>query len=221
MTTGSLSVETIENSYEAQLDVVIKKLLRHAPADSAKYPELPQVMTRVTTAILRLLSQSGNLIDTKAYENRDDLGFIVAVVENLVEQDPFISKEALLRLKGQEALRRMLLAYGGTYSAAEVAELLQISPDGVRKRLRRNRLLSLTKGRHRVYPAFQFYGGDVTPHFEEILTLLQTNSDAAKIQFFLGYDADLGDTPIEALRKSKHLELVERKAKQYGHHGAA
>ncbi|MBK1704739.1 hypothetical protein CKO40_09360 [Halochromatium glycolicum] len=51
-----------------------------------------------------------------------------------------------LRLQGQLALRRLLAQHGGTLSVAEVAELLGITPDAVRKRARCGGLLALPHG---------------------------------------------------------------------------
>lgn len=138
--------------------------------------------------------------------------------------DPLASKETRLRLRGQLALHRLLERAGGVYTAAEVAAQLGITPDAVRKRAARGKLLVLPQGEHGVYPAFQFdtEANRIVMGLEAVLGLLDTESAPAKVRFFLTPDRDLdaeaGATPIAALRAGDPAvcTLVARKARQFG-----
>jgi hypothetical protein len=105
------------------------------------------------------------------------------------------------------------------------AEVLGISPNGVRKRARRGALLALPRGKQQVFPAFQFDLDDrrVVPGLAEVLPLLDTESAAAKLRFFLLPEADLGGTPLALLRDgdAQARALVERRARQFGRQLAA
>ena len=109
-----------------------------------------------------------------------------------------------------------------------MAKLLDITQDAVRKRARKGKLLAVPQGEHTLYPVFQFSptGKGVVQALEEILSLLDTDSAAAKVRFFLTLDTDLGpdqgETPISALQSGdeKRHALVVRKARQFGHQTA-
>jgi hypothetical protein len=131
-----------------------------------------------------------------------------------------VSKELRLRLRGQLALRSLLEQSGGALTAAEVAELLGITEEAVRKRARRGSLLALPRAGHSVYPDFQF---DLdrrcpVPGLDAVLALLDADSVPAKLRFFLTPDEDLGAPPIAVLREGDPdaRALVERKARQFG-----
>jgi hypothetical protein len=59
----------------------------------------------------------------------------------------------------------------------------------------------------------------VVPAFEAILALLDTDSAAAKLRFFLMADPDLDGMPLAALRSGDEAlrERVMRRAQQFGH----
>jgi hypothetical protein len=103
-----------------------------------------------------------------------------------------------------------------------VAELLGITPDAVRKRAARGKLLALPQGARTLYPAFQLdtERRRLVPGLDVILPLLDTDSAEAKLRFFLMPDPDLGATPVEALRRAdpETQALIERKARQFGVH---
>jgi len=125
-------------------------------------------------------------------------------------------KSLVLALRGQLALRQMIERAGGLLSEDQVAELLGLSPASVSEKTDHGGLLAVTWGGEQRYPAFQFVGGDIVPHLSEVLGLLDTASETAKLRFFVVEDADLGSNAAAALRQGRDLELVRRKARQFG-----
>ena len=188
-------------------------------------PATEALFTRATTAFMReLLAMAAPQARAPQLLARDDKALLAELMIQILQADPLSSKEARLRLQGQLAFRRLLGESGGAYTASDVAQLLGLTPDAVRKRARKGKLLAVPQGEHSVYPAFQFSaaGNGVVPGLVEILALLDTESAAAKLRFFLTPDADLDGTPIAALHsgeEQRHV-LVARKARQFGHHTA-
>jgi hypothetical protein len=187
-------------------------------------PEASALFARATTAFVRELLAMPQWLSAAGRDLvllvQDDKTLLAELLIQALRADPLASKETRLRLRGQLALHQLLETAGGVYTAAEVAGLLGITPDAVRKRAARGKLLSLPRGDHGVYPACQFDAGAnrVVAGFDRILALLDTESAAAKLRFFLTPDADLGTTPIDALRRGDAATgpLIERKARQFG-----
>jgi hypothetical protein len=202
----------------------LPETVAQAQAQLAARPGAAALFDRATTAFMReLIGLREGLGDAECdspLSALDDKALIAELIIQALEDDPLTPKELRLRLQGQLALRRLLAQHGGTLSVAEVAELLGITPDAVRKRARRGRLLALPRGGHSVFPACQFdiEDGRVVPGFDELLATLDTDSAAAKLRFFLTQDRDLGTTPIEALREADPdmRALLVRKARQFG-----
>ena len=186
-------------------------------------PDAAAVFDRATTAFMRALLSLREKLNAAGRDRRllaqNDKTLLAELLIQALRADPLVPKELLLRLRGQLALRSLLEEGGGALTAAEVAALLGITEDAVRKRGRRDQLLTLPRSGHSVYPAFQFdldRRGPV-PGLDAVLALLDTDSAPAKLRFFLTPDEDLGAAPIEVLREgdSGARALVERKARQF------
>lgn len=162
------------------------------------------------------LDAAPSLAFTNELKAADDWEFLVKVITKSMEQNPLASKKDLLRLRGQLAFREQLEAAGGTYSTQQVADLLGIKSDAVRKRKAKGQLIAIASGEHTVYPTFQFDRSGVVRHLPELLEILKADSPVDAVQFFLTPDSDLGDTPINALKRGQNVELVFRLAKQFG-----
>ena len=202
--------------------------VHEAQARLGSQPEAAALFARATTAFMRellgmseALGAAGRDLDLLA---QDDQTLLAELMMRALRTDPLASKETRLRLRGQLALHQLLARAGGVYTATEVAALLGITPDAVRKRAARGKLLVLPQGEHGVYPAFQFDADanrSVTG-LDAVLALLDTASAPAKVRFFLTPDRDLdavtGATPIAALRTGDPAvgALVARKARQFG-----
>jgi len=189
-------------------------------------PTAEALFDRAFTAFMRELLGMTDLLAARARNpeliGQDDKTLLAELLIQALQANPLASKQTRLRLQGQLALRRLLEEADGTCSTAEVATLLNITEDAVRKRTRKGKLLSVPHGEHSVYPAFQFDADGVVKGLEAILPLLQTDSAPAKVRFFLSADSDLGGPPIETLRTGDAAAraLVARKARQFARHTA-
>jgi hypothetical protein len=152
----------------------------------------------------------------------NDAELLGLVAEHVLEREPLgISKRARLRLQGRLRFRAMLEDAGGVYTAADVSGLLGITEDAIRKRANANKLIAVRQGDHFVYPVWQFSEDGTVPNFEAVLQLLEDSHYVDQCRFFLTPDMDLEQSPMEALRTSPdQLELIKRKARQFGMQGA-
>jgi hypothetical protein len=142
---------------------------------------------------------------------------------NEAEQRSLTPTEKLAKahLKGIVALRQLLADHGGTYSPSEVAQLLGISRQAVNKRTRHNQLLAIYQGDKVAYPVWQFAGNGLVPHFVDILQALDTNSQIAKVRFFLSSEESLdSQSTLDALKAGEHKQVL-RLAQRFGKQGAA
>ena len=143
-----------------------------------------------------------------------------------------VYKEIIGKLSGAKAKRyEMILSgvrlfneaierAGGTYSAGEVADLLSVTTTAVRKKLDRNQLLAIDRGKHSVYPVWQFMGDQVVLGLEAVLEELSGVSTVMKVQFLLGTDAEYQTSRIEYLQAHGPDERLLRNASQLGEQGA-
>lgn len=200
------------------------------PVEDSALQQLQQVFARLDSSreqqalLARFLRITENLILnaaptlslTREMKAADDLSFMIKVLSATLAQYPLASKRDLLRLKGQMAFREQLEAAGGTYSSQQVAELLGIKPDAIRKRRTKGQLIAITVGEHHVYPTFQFDEKGVVERLPDILAILQAESPVDTVQFFLIPEDALDDTPISALKHGRNIDIVFRLARQFG-----
>ena len=175
-------------------------------------------------ALVRAISATQNLILnakftlslTPTLNALDDTDFLMKILTESLAQYPAASKRALLRLKGQLAFTQQIKDAGGTFTSQQVADLLSMKPDAVRKRRMKGKLIAIPEGDHYVYPTFQFDRSGVINNLPELLATLQTKSSVDAIQFFLIQDPDLGMSPLDALKQGTDHDFIFRLAKQFG-----
>jgi len=223
-------------AHKAETESRLERCVHEAHTRFRAKPGTEALFTRATTAFMRELLAMDKPLTAQArspqHLARDDKTLLAELMIQMLQADHLTSKAARLQLQGQLAFRRLLEESGGAYTATDAAKLLDITQDAVRKRARKGKLLAVPQGEHTLYPVFQFStnGKGVVQGLEEILSLLDTDSAAAKVRFFLTPDPDLGpepgqnlgETPISALQSGdeKRHALVMRKARQFGHQTA-
>lgn len=126
------------------------------------------------------------------------------------------------RLRGLADRRALLEAEGGTLSAEEVAEHLQLTRQGVDYRRRTGHLIGLRLGRRGyAYPAWQLAPEGTLAGLEDALSALQDHDPWTQMIFFLSSNTWLeGATPLSELRHG-NLDAVVHAAAAYGEHGAS
>ena len=190
-------------------------------SDSSGHQELSGVVSRLTKTFLRDLLSVDLSNSADLLSSMDDHELLAFLVVKGIEREPIASNDAKMKLEGRIAFREMLSEHGGVLSQQQAAEMLGIQSGGVRKRVERGKLLAVKQGDHHVYPVFQFGdNGEIVPQFDEVLQLLDTTSEVAKVRFFLNQSSDLSQSVIEALKDGEQLELIKRKAETFGIQGA-
>jgi len=174
------------------------------------------------TRVIKLLSE--HMADMKMQADSaemTDAELLLAVYKVIIEKlSGAKSQRHQLILEGVRRFNEMIERAGGGYTAAEVAELLEISPQAVGKKRRRNQLLAVRRGEHAIYPVWQFNGNKVVDGLKELLEELEGLSTVMKTQFLLGIDPEYRMSRIEYLQSNGLDEGLLRKARQLGAQGA-
>lgn len=131
------------------------------------------------------------------------------------------SKRHEALLQGAKRFYEALDKAGGVYSVKEVAEILGITENGVRKKRERKQLLAVDFGQRALYPTWQFVDGNkVIPGLEKVLNALNSVSQVLQVQFLLGTDEEYEISRIEYLQQYGADQNLLQKARQLGHQGA-
>lgn len=103
----------------------------------------------------------------------------------------------------RQAKRDILERAGGTYDTGEVAELLGVTADEVRRRLREGRLLAYESpfGEYR-FPRAQFTATGILSGIEEVLAAMNIDAAWMRIQLFMDDDV------VGALRAGRIEDAV-------------
>ncbi len=117
-------------------------------------------------------------------------------------------------VKSRWQFNRLIDQHGGTYSLKEASELLNVTPQTIRRRLRNHQLLGIKWGKQVRLPVWQFCGTEVVPGFKKILALLPLNDPIYSTSFILEPSSHLdGMTLIGALKRGGYGETIERYVK--------
>ncbi len=107
---------------------------------------------------------------------------------------------------------------GGAYSLTEASEVLEISRQGVYKRLKSLSMIGMMLGNELVIPKVQFLNANgkatIIPGLKGVLQLFETAGIWSALQFLMEIDPNLGYPPIDALRAGE-ASKVEHAAKAY------
>lgn len=99
-----------------------------------------------------------------------------------------------------------------TLTPAEVAEVLQVSPNRVRQLLREGRLMAVPGSGNSRIPADFLQDGEILRHLPGLITVLRDGgfSDQELFDWLFREDPSLPGTPVEALRGERHTEVTRR-----------
>jgi hypothetical protein len=112
---------------------------------------------------------------------------------------------------------------------ADAAAVLGITRQGVEKRRRSGRLLSVSLGKRGYrYPAFQFVDGHALPGIARVLAALEGKDPWTQLSFFVNRRSDLdGRSPVEVLQlavgaaEDDRVDVVVEAAEAEADQGAA
>lgn len=149
----------------------------------------------------------------------DDAGFLNRIEEHLTAHDISSSAIARARVRGEKA-RRRLFKSAGVMTIEQVAELLEIKPESVVKRIQRGGLLAIEFGRRNYIPSFQFRDRRVASEIPRLLDALGPLGAFTKLDWFLSPHPDLGDRKPADLVGQRSDDLLQA-ARRYGTQGGA
>jgi hypothetical protein len=223
---GNFYVKTALSNCRALLELTPRLTFRplEAAFESIRDTKHPAFLTRALKAVADLDRElPERVLDEAISASSDYLVLLRALsaptaIGQAVQVDPL----AAARLRGIDRQRNFLQMGGGTYTAEQVGEILDISRQAVDKRRREGRLIGLMRGRRGyAYPAWQFENGRTLRHLEDVLDVLRKNDPWMQVAFFLNKNMRLqGRTPLEVLKKGQ-IDAVREAAASYGEHEAA
>jgi hypothetical protein len=99
-----------------------------------------------------------------------------------------------------------------TFTPAEVASALGVSPNRVRQLLREHKLMAVPGSGNSRIPADFLQDGAVLKHLPGLLTVLRDGgfTDEEAFDWLFRADESLPGTPVEALRNDRHTEVTRR-----------
>lgn len=153
------------------------------------------LITRLEGVLERIVSAVPGASIRNALVAPTQISAIATLLEAWIQEHPEVSDldpDAHNRIRLARARHDLLTRAQGTYSTTEAAEHLGISPEAVRKRLQRGRLLSFrnVSGEHRL-PIAQFAGdhpGGTLAGLESVLDAMHVEDPWMRLQLFLDED---------------------------------
>lgn len=147
----------------------------------------------------------------------DDLGLLGEMENRLAAQAASESAIGRALLRGRKA-RTRLMRTTEMLPIEQVADLLGIRPDSVRKRIQRGGLLAVKQGQSILLPAFQFRDNRVVEGMSDCLSALESVGDWTRLDWFMMPHPDLAErSPAECLASC--TEQVVAAAARFGRQG--
>lgn len=187
---------------------------------SAEYAHRPSGISR-THALQRFSNildriPAGELDELGAL---DDAGFLHRIDEHLAAQEASVSAVARARERGAKT-RKRLFKSADVMTVEQAAELLEIKPESVVKKIQRGGLLAIEFGGRKYIPSFQFRNHRVAPEVPRLLEALGPLGGFTRLDWFLSPHPDLGDRKPADLVGQQSDDLLQA-ARRYGTQGGA
>lgn len=127
---------------------------------------------RVHRTLVEAISRMDDKARRRAIASPTPAGTIAEIVRAAPDVGlPGESAQARALARGAALRQKLLLTAGGALTSGQVADILGISPQGVKSRAARGKLLSVPlSGGNWGFPALQFHGGDVRPGSPDVLS---------------------------------------------------
>lgn len=171
---------------------------------------------RMTTLIERLPSQV-----VRAALQSDDMGAFITLASPEAWVDAPLSPMDRARLRGVER-KQSLLEESGYMTATNAAEILGVTKEAVRKRVRGGTLIGMKVGARLAIPSVQFADRAVVPGLSAVLSAMSIHNPWMRLEWLLAPEPRLDDqTPIGVLKAGNDQERVVGAARMVGLHGAA
>lgn len=203
---------------------------------SVDLPTLPReraavagpLLERLAHAVSMLLAEAPLDVLQQASAAPTGAGSLAELVSNLPDASPRLAAadpEAAAVARAA-VLKRQILESVPTFSTEEVAGILGITTEGVRKRRLAGRLLALPSGSDFRYPAWQFTptegegGSALLPGLEEVLAAMPVESPWVRFDLLTMPTTDGDGRNVLDLLRAGELDRAIATVAGYGEHGA-
>lgn len=180
------------------------------------------VLKRVAPAVRELVH---SVSDAQLLEALSTSTSIDALI-HLVSRDAAVGRVAAkledplrdARARAAKKMAELIAADGGPIGVEDVAGILRISRAAVDKRRKKGTLIGIEDGgRSILYPVWQFTNTGLLPGIEDSLKVISVDP-WMRMQFFLTKDAELGERPLDLLRRGA-IDPVVRAAGRFARFG--
>jgi len=149
----------------------------------------------------------------------DDAGLLDRLEQRVEARAAPTSAVARAKQRGREA-RRRLFASADAISLEQAAELLEIKPESVLKKIQRGGVLAIDFDGEKYLPSFQFVEGRVAPEIPALLRALEPAGAFTKLEWFIGPHPDFDEQRPADLVGRRSDALLEA-ALRFGSQGGA
>lgn len=149
----------------------------------------------------------------------DDTGFLSRIEEHLTAEQVSSGAISRARARGEKA-RKQLFKSADVMTIEQVAELLEIKPESVAKKIQRGSLLAIEFGGRKYIPSFQLRDNRTVPEIPGLIDALGPLGAFTKLDWFLSPHPDLGDRKPADLVGQRSNDLLQA-ARRYGQQGGA
>ncbi|MGI9090523.1 MAG: hypothetical protein ACR2GG_05385 [Gemmatimonadaceae bacterium] len=186
------------------------------------------LMERMTQAFTTLLADATLEVLQRASAAPTGAGSVAELMSNLPEASPRLAAtdpEAAAVARAA-TVKRDLLESIPSYSTNEVAAILSMSAEGVRKRRTLKKLLAVPYAGDWRFPAWQFVnagcgeGGSTLPGLEAVLAALPIQNPWIRLDLMMAQDPGSGGLSAADLLRSGSSDLALDIVAGYGEHGA-
>lgn len=189
------------------------------------------LMARVAQAVQMLLADAPLEMLQRASAAPTGAGSVAELVSHLPEASPRLAAAdpEAAAIARAAVTKRDLLESIPSYSTNEVATILSMSGEGVRKRRLSGKLLAVPYGTDWRFPAWQFVdaadagsgtGGVIIPGLEIVLAALPVRNPWVRLEIMTACGSDDGDRSVADLLRSGAVDLAIEIVSTYGEHGA-
>lgn len=152
-------------------------------------------------------------------------GSIAVLVSHLSETSPALAAAdpEAAAIARAVVVKQRLLAETPSYTTSEVAQLLAISSEAVRKQRISQKLLAIEHASDWYFPAWQFTTDGVLPGLKEVLEAMPVKSAWVRLELFTSPIESLDSKTIIDLLRSGSVEDIAEAVdvvSNYGDHGA-
>lgn len=180
------------------------------------------LLVRVAEAIQRLLAEAPLDVLKAAAAAPTGAGSLAALVSHLPEASPALAAadpEAAAVARAAE-IKAQLVKETPTYSTAEVASLLGVSAEAIRKQRVAGKLLAFEYASDWRFPGWQFTPSGPLPGLRRVLEAMPVENPWVRLELVTAPLPEHGGQSVADLLRSGDVDTAVAVVAAYGEHGA-